>query len=73
VLTQFSGFDPVWRLYGGAERGDYHYAMYAAADKYLLKAGFDYSNSRFITALDIYLEPVRSDRSVMLITCFRHQ
>ena len=73
VLTQFVTSDP--------ENGDYtvvlneghHYAMYASADKYLLKSlSFDYSSQHTFnpTALDIYLEPVRAGRSVVLNNLF---
>ncbi|OGX85963.1 hypothetical protein BEN47_14025 [Hymenobacter lapidarius] len=47
--------------------------MYAAADKYLLKSlSFDYSSQRTFDplTLDIYLEPVRSGRSVVLNNLF---
>ena len=47
--------------------------MYASADKYLLKSlSFDYSSVHSFspTALDIYLEPVRAGRSVVLNNLF---
>ena len=64
-----------------AENGDYtvvlnegrQYAMYAAADKYLMKSlSFDYSDKRSFDplTLDIYLEPVRSGRSIVLNNLF---
>lgn len=63
------------------ETGDYtvvlnegrQYAMYAAADKYLMKSlSFDYTNKRAFDplTLDIYLEPVRSGRSIVLNNLF---
>jgi len=72
-LTQFVTSD--------AENGDYtvvlnegrQYAMYAAADKYLMKSlSFDYSGKHAFDplTLDIYLEPVRSGRSVVLNNLF---
>jgi outer membrane protein OmpA-like peptidoglycan-associated protein len=64
-----------------AENGDYtvvlnegrQYAMYAAADKYLMKSlSFDYSDKRSFDplTLDIYLEPVRAGRSIVLNNLF---
>ncbi|SHK45704.1 OmpA family protein [Hymenobacter psychrotolerans] len=64
-----------------SENGDYtivlnegrQYAMYAAADKYLMKSlSFDYSDKRTFDplTLDIYLEPVRSGRSIVLNNLF---
>lgn len=64
-----------------AENGDYtvvlnegrQYAMYAAADKYLMKSlSFDYSDKRRFDplTLDIYLEPVRAGRSIVLNNLF---
>ncbi|HLK96419.1 MAG TPA: OmpA family protein, partial [Hymenobacter sp.] len=64
-----------------AENGDYtlvlnegrQYAMYAAADKYLMKSlSFDYSDKRSFDplTLDIYLDPVRSGRSIVLNNLF---
>ncbi|WP_449272092.1 OmpA family protein [Hymenobacter humi] len=47
--------------------------MYAAADKYLLKSlNFNYSDQHTFDplTLDIYLEPVRSGRSVVLNNLF---
>ncbi|UOG77043.1 OmpA family protein [Hymenobacter tibetensis] len=72
-LTQFVTSD--------AENGDYtvvlnegrQYAMYAAADKYLMKSlSFDYSDKRNFDplTLDIYLEPVRAGRSIVLNNLF---
>ena len=73
ALTQFVVSD--------AEDGDYtavlneghRYAMYASADHYLLKSlSFDYSDQHTFnpTALDIYLEPVRSGKTVVLNNLF---
>ncbi|MBC8083544.1 MAG: OmpA family protein [Hymenobacter sp.] len=64
-----------------AENGDYtvvlnegrQYAMYAAADKYLMKSlSFDYSDKRNFDplTLDIFLEPVRAGRSIVLNNLF---
>ncbi|OUJ74567.1 OmpA family protein [Hymenobacter crusticola] len=72
-LTQFVTSDP--------EVGDYtvvlnegrQYAMYAAADKYLMKSlSFDYTDKRNFDplTLDIYLEPVRAGRSIVLNNLF---
>jgi outer membrane protein OmpA-like peptidoglycan-associated protein len=72
-LTQFVTSDD--------ENGDYtvvlnegrQYAMYAAADKYLMKSlSFDYSDKHAFDplTLDIYLEPVRSGRSIVLNNLF---
>ncbi|SHJ50420.1 WD40-like Beta Propeller Repeat [Hymenobacter daecheongensis DSM 21074] len=72
-LTQYVTSDP--------EDGDYtvvlnegrQYAMYAAADKYLMKSlSFDYSDKRSFDplTLDIYLEPLRAGRSIVLNNLF---
>ena len=72
-LTQYVSSD--------AENGDYtvvlnegsQYAMYAAADKYLMKSlSFDYSDKKNFDplTLDIYLEPVRAGRSIVLNNLF---
>ncbi|MDU0370197.1 OmpA family protein [Hymenobacter endophyticus] len=72
-LVQYVGSD--------AENGEYtvvlnegrQYAMYAAADKYLMRSlSFDYSDKRRFDplTLDIYLEPVRSGRSIVLNNLF---
>lgn len=64
-----------------AENGDYtvvlnegrQYAMYAAADKYLMKSlSFDYTDKHAFDplTLDIYLEPVRAGRSIVLNNLF---
>ena len=73
VLTQFVTSDPEYGDYTVVLNEGHHYAMYAAADKYLLKSlSFDYSSQHSFnpTALDIYLEPVRSGRSVVLNNLF---
>ncbi len=73
VLTQFVTSDPVEGDYTVVLNEGHHYAMYAAADKYLLKSlSFDYSDQHTFNpeALDIYLEPVRSGRSVVLNNLF---
>ncbi|MCA8830102.1 OmpA family protein [Hymenobacter pini] len=72
-LVQYVGSD--------AENGEYtvvlnegrQYAMYASADKYLMRSlSFDYSDKRSFDplTLDIYLEPVRSGRSIVLNNLF---
>lgn len=64
-----------------SENGDYtvvlnegrQYAMYAAANKYLMSSlSFDYSDKRSFDplVLDIYLEPVRAGRSIVLNNLF---
>ena len=73
VLTQFVTSDPEYGDYTVVLNEGHHYAMYAAADKYLLKSlSFDFSNQHSFnpTALDIYLEPVRAGRSVVLNNLF---
>ena len=73
VLTQFVTSDPEYGDYTVVLNEGHHYAMYAAADKYLLKSlSFDYSSQRSFNplSLDIYLEPVRSGRSVVLNNLF---
>ena len=73
VLTQFVTSDPEYGDYTVVLNEGHHYAMYAAADKYLLKSlSFDYSDQHTFNplALDIYLEPVRSGRSVVLNNLF---
>jgi len=73
VLTQFVTSDHEYGDYTIVLNEGHHYAMYAAANKYLLKSlSFDYSNQHTFnpTALDIYLEPVRSGRSVVLNNLF---
>jgi len=72
-LTQYVTSDP--------EDGDYtvvlnegrQYAMYAAANKYLMRSlSFDYSDKRSFDplTLDIYLEPLRAGRSIVLNNLF---
>ncbi|MBD2768963.1 OmpA family protein [Hymenobacter sp. BT664] len=73
VMTQFVTSDPVEGDYTVVLNEGHHYAMYAAADKYLLKSlNFDYSSQHTFNplTLDIYLEPVRSGRSVVLNNLF---
>lgn len=73
VLTQFVTSDPEYGDYTVVLNEGHHYAMYAAASKYLLKSlSFDYSNQHTFDplTLDIYLEPVRSGRSVVLNNLF---
>ncbi|GAB2464196.1 cell envelope biogenesis protein OmpA [Hymenobacter qilianensis] len=64
-----------------SESGDYtvvlnegrQYAMYAVADKYLMKSlSFDYTDKRRFDplTLDIYLEPVKAGRSIVLNNLF---
>lgn len=63
------------------ESGDYtvvlneghQYGMYAVADKYLMRSlNFDYSDKRSFDplTLDIYLEPVRAGRAIVLNNLF---
>ncbi|WP_426059309.1 OmpA family protein [Hymenobacter sp. B1770] len=73
VLTQFVTSDPEYGDYTVVLNEGHHYAMYASADKYLLKSlNFDYSDRHTFDplTLDIYLEPVRSGRSVVLNNLF---
>ena len=73
VLTQYVTSDTEYGDYTIVLNEGHHYAMYASADKYLLKSlSFDYSSQRLFspTALDIYLEPVRAGRSVVLNNLF---
>ncbi len=73
VLTQFVTSDPEDGDYTVVLNEGHQYAMYAAADKYLLKSlSFDYSNQHSFNpqALDIYLEPVRSGKSMVLNNLF---
>ena len=73
ALTQFVTSDPEYGDYTVVLNEGHHYAMYAAADKYLLKSlSFDYSDQHSFNplALDIYLEPVRAGRSVVLNNLF---
>ncbi|WP_223827442.1 OmpA family protein [Hymenobacter armeniacus] len=73
VLTQFVTSDPEYGDYTVVLNEGHHYAMYAAADKYLLKSlSFDYSDQHSFNplTLDIYLEPVRAGRSVVLNNLF---
>ncbi len=72
-LVQYVGSD--------AETGEYtvvlnegrQYAMYAAANKYLMRSlSFDYSSRRSFDplTLDLYLDPVRAGRSIVLNNLF---
>jgi outer membrane protein OmpA-like peptidoglycan-associated protein len=73
VLTQFVTSDPEYGDYTVVLNEGHQYAMYASADKYLLKSiSFDFSDSQTFnpTTLDIYLEPVRAGRSVVLNNLF---
>ncbi|GAB3324558.1 hypothetical protein GCM10027511_33070 [Hymenobacter humi] len=73
LLTQFVTSDPEYGDYTVVLNEGHHYAMYAAADKYLLKSlNFNYSDQHTFDplTLDIYLEPVRSGRSVVLNNLF---
>ncbi|GAC1377758.1 MAG: hypothetical protein NVS3B25_30250 [Hymenobacter sp.] len=73
ILTQFVTSDPEYGDYTVVLNEGHHYAMYAAADKYLLKSlSFDYSNQHTFNplTLDIYLEAVRSGQSVVLNNLF---
>jgi len=73
VLTQFVTSDPEYGDYTVVLNEGHHYAMYASAEKYLLKSmSFDYSNQHTFNplTLDIYLEPVRSGRTMVLNNLF---
>lgn len=73
ALTQYVTSDPVEGDYTVVLNEGRRYAMYAAADKYLLKSlSFDYTDKRSFNplTLDIYLEPVRAGRSVVLNNLF---
>ena len=73
ALTQFVTSDPEYGDYTVVLNEGHQYAMYAAADKYLLKSlSFDYSDQHSFNplTLDIYLEPVRAGRSVVLNNLF---
>ena len=73
ALMQFVTSDPVEGDYTVVLNEGRRYAMYAAADKYLLKSlSFDYSGKKNFDplTLDIYLEPVRAGRSVVLNNLF---
>ncbi len=73
ALTQFVTSDPVEGDYTVVLNEGRRYAMYAAADKYLLKSlSFDYTGKKNFDplTLDIYLEPVRAGRSVVLNNLF---
>lgn len=73
ALIQFVTSDPEDGDYTIVLNEGHHYAMYASADKYLLKSlSFDYSDQHTFNPLmlDIYLEPVRAGRSVVLNNLF---
>lgn len=73
ALTQFVVSDPETGEYTAVLNDGHRYAMYAAADKYLLKSlSFDYAGKQQFnpSALDIYLDPVRAGRSVVLNNLF---
>jgi outer membrane protein OmpA-like peptidoglycan-associated protein len=73
VLTQFVTSDPEYGDYTVVLNEGHRYAMYASADKYLLKSlSFDFSDPDTFnpTTLDIYLEPMRAGRSVVLNNLF---
>lgn len=73
VLTQFVTSDPETGEYTAVLNEGHRYAMYAAADKYLLKSlSFDYAGKQQFNplTLDIYLDPVRAGRSVVLNNLF---
>ncbi|KAA9339769.1 OmpA family protein [Hymenobacter busanensis] len=72
-LTQFVTSDPEDGEYTLVLNEGRQYGMYAAADKYLMKSlNFDYSSKRNFDplTLDIYLEPVRAGRSIVLNNLF---
>ena len=73
ALTQFVTSDPETGEYTAVLNEGHRYAMYAAADKYLLKSlSFDYAGKQQFDpfTLDIYLDPVRAGRSVVLNNLF---
>ena len=73
ALTQFVTSDPEDGDYTAVLNEGHQYAMYAVADKYLLKSiSFDYSSRKNFDPqmLDIYLDPVRAGRSVVLNNLF---
>ncbi len=73
ALTQFVTSDAVTGDYTAVLNDGHRYGMYASANKYLLKSlSFDYSSQQTFnpTALDIYLEPVRAGRTVVLNNLF---
>jgi outer membrane protein OmpA-like peptidoglycan-associated protein/tetratricopeptide (TPR) repeat protein len=73
ALTQFVTSDPEDGDYTVVLNEGHHYAMYASADKYLLKSlSFDYSDQHTFNPLmlDIYLDPVRAGRSMVLNNLF---
>ncbi len=73
ALTQFVTSDPETGEYTAVLNDGRRYAMYAAADKYLLKSlSFDYAGKQQFDplTLDIYLDPVRAGRSVVLNNLF---
>ena len=72
-LTQYVTSDPENGEYTVVLNEGRQYAMYAVADKYLMKSlSFDYSDKRTFDplTLDIYLEPVRAGRKMVLNNLF---
>ncbi|WP_286130538.1 OmpA family protein [Solirubrum puertoriconensis] len=72
-LTQSVTSDPVEGDYTVVLNEGHQYGMYAVADKYLMKSlNFDYSDKRSFDplTLDIYLEPVKAGRSIVLNNLF---
>ena len=73
ALTQNVASDPENGEYTVVLNEGRQYAMYAVADKYLMKSlSFDYADKHAFDplTLDIYLEPVRAGRSIVLNNLF---
>ncbi|OON69996.1 OmpA family protein [Hymenobacter sp. CRA2] len=72
-LTQAVTSDPVEGDYTVVLNEGHQYGMYAVADKYLMKSlNFDYTDKRSFDplTLDIYLEPMRAGRAIVLNNLF---
>ena len=73
ALTQNVASDPENGEYTVVLNEGRQYAMYAVADKYLMKSlSFDYADRHAFDplTLDLYLEPVRAGRSIVLNNLF---
>ena len=73
ALTQNVASDPENGEYTVVLNEGRQYAMYAVADKYLMKSlSFDYADKHAFDplTLDLYLEPVRAGRSIVLNNLF---
>ncbi|MCC2544949.1 OmpA family protein [Hymenobacter sp. BT175] len=72
-LVQYVTSDPVNGDYTVVLNEGRQYAMYAAADKYLMKSlSFDYSDKRRFNplTLDLYLSPVKTGNNIVLNNLF---